>query len=168
MACLPISPPGQHSLLEIGEIRLPVPGFAVSSAINTRHLLGLSRRGRGFLNHWNPGLASHFGTLLGKNRQRKTCHKEDNRHQGGHPGQEATATLTTKYCLRCTATKGCASISTLALLNQDNTYQCHGDHDVNNDYQRSEEHTSELQSRPHLVCRLLLEKKKKCLVVRPQ
>src|SRR5439155_16530758 len=28
------------------------------------------------------------------------------------------------------------------------------------DYQRSEEHTSELQSRGHLVCRLLLEKKK--------
>src|SRR5690554_7399981 len=27
-------------------------------------------------------------------------------------------------------------------------------------YYRSEEHTSELQSRPHLVCRLLLEKKK--------
>src|SRR5215813_15180337 len=26
---------------------------------------------------------------------------------------------------------------------------------------RSEEHTSELQSRPHVVCRLLLEKKKK-------
>src|SRR5690554_6997344 len=29
------------------------------------------------------------------------------------------------------------------------------------DNNRSEEHTSELQSRPHLVCRLLLEKKKK-------
>src|SRR2546422_7050895 len=29
--------------------------------------------------------------------------------------------------------------------------------------QRSEEHTSELQSRLHLVCRLLLEKKKKKL-----
>src|SRR3989442_5825408 len=28
------------------------------------------------------------------------------------------------------------------------------------DLLRSEEHTSELQSRPHLVCRLLLEKKK--------
>src|SRR5215813_10509984 len=28
-------------------------------------------------------------------------------------------------------------------------------------WQRSEEHTSELQSRPHIVCRLLLEKKKK-------
>src|SRR3712207_7436623 len=30
-------------------------------------------------------------------------------------------------------------------------------------YQRSEEHTSELQSRQYLVCRLLLEKKKKLL-----
>src|SRR3989442_10726371 len=30
--------------------------------------------------------------------------------------------------------------------------------------QRSEEHTSELQSRPHLVCRLLLEKKEKALL----
>src|SRR5690554_4983827 len=29
------------------------------------------------------------------------------------------------------------------------------------DQRRSEEHTSELQSRPHLVCRLLLEKKKR-------
>src|SRR5690554_7765980 len=29
-----------------------------------------------------------------------------------------------------------------------------------NRFPRSEEHTSELQSRPHLVCRLLLEKKK--------
>src|SRR2546429_110988 len=32
---------------------------------------------------------------------------------------------------------------------------------VNTDPPRSEEHTSELQSRLHLVCRLLLEKKKK-------
>src|SRR2546422_6617329 len=31
----------------------------------------------------------------------------------------------------------------------------------NLDHARSEEHTSELQSRLHLVCRLLLEKKKK-------
>src|SRR3712207_7864447 len=30
---------------------------------------------------------------------------------------------------------------------------------------RSEEHTSELQSRQYLVCRLLLEKKKKCLII---
>src|SRR5690554_7779141 len=32
--------------------------------------------------------------------------------------------------------------------------------DQNKVFVRSEEHTSELQSRPHLVCRLLLEKKK--------
>src|SRR5690554_7372784 len=32
---------------------------------------------------------------------------------------------------------------------------------------RSEEHTSELQSRPHLVCRLLLEKKKPPIVRAP-
>src|SRR2546422_2206116 len=31
---------------------------------------------------------------------------------------------------------------------------------------RSEEHTSELQSRLHLVCRLLLEKKKKKRIIR--
>src|SRR3989442_525675 len=33
---------------------------------------------------------------------------------------------------------------------------------------RSEEHTSELQSRPHLVCRLLLEKKKKSPVIQTE
>src|SRR5690554_7307237 len=33
-------------------------------------------------------------------------------------------------------------------------------HSAARSYNRSEEHTSELQSRPHLVCRLLLEKKK--------
>src|SRR3989442_9120360 len=31
--------------------------------------------------------------------------------------------------------------------------------EVEGEMDRSEEHTSELQSRPHLVCRLLLEKK---------
>src|SRR5690625_5981650 len=35
-----------------------------------------------------------------------------------------------------------------------------GDQDVRGLHVRSEEHTSELQSRGHLVCRLLLEKKK--------
>src|SRR3989442_7580154 len=34
------------------------------------------------------------------------------------------------------------------------------DFGVDIEISRSEEHTSELQSRPHLVCRLLLEKKK--------
>src|SRR3989442_4135694 len=40
--------------------------------------------------------------------------------------------------------------------------QYHADSDSNGSEDiRSEEHTSELQSRPHLVCRLLLEKKNK-------
>src|SRR5687768_17913736 len=37
----------------------------------------------------------------------------------------------------------------------------HPDHPDRGGRRRSEEHTSELQSRLHLVCRLLLEKKKK-------
>src|SRR2546422_5522764 len=36
---------------------------------------------------------------------------------------------------------------------------------VHSDEERSEEHTSELQSRLHLVCRLLLEKKKNKLTI---
>src|SRR5690554_7589369 len=44
---------------------------------------------------------------------------------------------------------------------------CNSDKDVeiltSEDILRSEEHTSELQSRPHLVCRLLLEKKNKTI-----
>src|SRR2546422_7754927 len=36
----------------------------------------------------------------------------------------------------------------------------HAEHEQARITQRSEEHTSELQSRLHLVCRLLLEKKK--------
>src|SRR5690554_7554260 len=35
------------------------------------------------------------------------------------------------------------------------------EHNLRTVLARSEEHTSELQSRPHLVCRLLLEKKKR-------
>src|SRR6266498_4456342 len=45
-----------------------------------------------------------------------------------------------------------------AILNR-TTLLCRGRRDLG--ARRSEEHTSELQSRPHLVCRLLLEKKKK-------
>src|SRR5258707_8526312 len=37
---------------------------------------------------------------------------------------------------------------------------------LSNNLARSEEHTSELQSRQYLVCRLLLEKKKKVSTVR--
>src|SRR5574344_2459766 len=40
-------------------------------------------------------------------------------------------------------------------------YACNSTGDYSNRKFRSEEHTSELQSPDHLVCRLLLEKKKK-------
>src|SRR5947208_6633360 len=40
---------------------------------------------------------------------------------------------------------------------------CNGAHEAEARSVRSEEHTSELQSPDHLVCRLLLEKKKKTL-----
>src|SRR2546422_5307330 len=47
---------------------------------------------------------------------------------------------------------------------EDQQDQGHRDHPQDQRLQlRSEEHTSELQSRLHLVCRLLLEKKKKPL-----
>src|SRR5689334_23418554 len=42
----------------------------------------------------------------------------------------------------------------------------HGRRRVHPDARRSEEHTSELQSQFHLVCRLLLEKKKQATLVR--
>src|SRR5690625_6936603 len=50
-------------------------------------------------------------------------------------------------------------LSTNIIKNHDNV--CIEDLNVNG--MRSEEHTSELQSRGHLVCRLLLEKKKHML-----
>src|SRR5690554_7482615 len=48
-----------------------------------------------------------------------------------------------------------------AILKQD-AYDDSDDEALVASFDRSEEHTSELQSRPHLVCRLLLEKKNGC------
>src|SRR2546430_7292074 len=44
---------------------------------------------------------------------------------------------------------------------EQNEYPARGDRVSGHDWTRSEEHTSELQSQSNLVCRLLLEKKKK-------
>src|SRR3712207_8768239 len=49
----------------------------------------------------------------------------------------------------------------LALLLIDTCYAGHGAAEITAIAGRSEEHTSELQSRQYLVCRLLLEKKKR-------
>src|SRR5256885_11655071 len=50
----------------------------------------------------------------------------------------------------------------LDLLDELRRHQMTIFHDEDQDTSRSEEHTSELQSPCNLVCRLLLEKKKKC------
>src|SRR5690606_41772899 len=47
----------------------------------------------------------------------------------------------------------------LARAQRDGQWACNT-HEMRNTWLRSEEHTSELQSREKLVCRLLLEKKK--------
>src|SRR3712207_8760853 len=46
------------------------------------------------------------------------------------------------------------------VYNEDGTYYLTNAQDYGHPLARSEEHTSELQSRQYLVCRLLLEKKK--------
>src|SRR6266699_6969559 len=77
---------------------------------------------------------------------------------------------TTEICLRGRPNRWCASISsrplfirvaesTVTLGPIDHRGWFNACSTVT--WSRSEEHTSELQSRPHLVCRLLLEKKKK-------
>src|SRR5436305_9814620 len=58
------------------------------------------------------------------------------------PGMISAATRTRRWAAGCSAACRCSRSTSLPTC------------------PRSEEHTSELQSRPHLVCRLLLEKKK--------
>src|SRR3712207_6876482 len=54
----------------------------------------------------------------------------------------------------------------IAVERAENGRDCHRRDDHQNGVQeRSEEHTSELQSRQYLVCRLLLEKKKKIIYI---
>src|SRR3989442_3416050 len=66
------------------------------------------------------------------------------------------------YVLLCFGPAAAAELPWLAVLEQhehrDMAYQQHVP--CTCPVRRSEEHTSELQSRPHLVCRLLLENKK--------
>src|SRR4051794_41683711 len=59
--------------------------------------------------------------------------------------RRSTADCGRRYC-RCCSTRAPGSTASCAVTSQDAV--------------RSEEHTSELQSPVHLVCRLLLEKKK--------
>src|SRR5690625_6730282 len=64
-------------------------------------------------------------------------------------------TVTEMNCLHCPAPSSCAaSYSSVGMFCRP------ADRMIRLKPRRSEEHTSELQSRGHLVCRLLLEKKK--------
>src|SRR5687768_17681322 len=71
----------------------------------------------------------------------------------------ASWSLTTKKgsarsCDRCSSTRGTTSASPAVVAKRSSCTRRRAR------ISRSEEHTSELQSRLHLVCRLLLEKKK--------
>src|SRR3989442_2254072 len=59
----------------------------------------------------------------------------------------------------------CPGVLPLGLVQQGQVVEAAGQ--VGVALRRSEEHTSELQSRPHLVCRLLLEKKKTSSLTSP-
>src|SRR2546430_7102416 len=56
---------------------------------------------------------------------------------------------------------GSTAVKIPVLLRQDSAYELNEEFVLGLEIVRSEEHTSELQSQSNLVCRLLLEKKKK-------
>src|SRR3990172_11952235 len=68
------------------------------------------------------------------------------------------ATCQPLACARSRFTRSCASMEYPSLCSRDET-RAHTTTFMISVSPRSEEHTSELQSRLHLVCRLLLEKK---------
>src|SRR2546429_2575706 len=80
-------------------------------------------------------------TELLAQRPGRNCHRSRKNHAGDAARQSYTNVGGTRDIRENPPTTGVADNSRLL--------------------QRSEEHTSELQSRLHLVCRLLLEKKKK-------
>src|SRR5437870_11294326 len=90
------------------------------------------------------------------------------------PNRRRTRRARLRHLLRCFAARNGASLSDDGRGVQSNSRRwstetarfCRGVYECDQRLShgqspRSEEHTSELQSRGHLVCRLLLEKKKK-------
>src|SRR2546429_6421084 len=76
---------------------------------------------------------------------------------GGSVPNHITAGFPTSLCSQCHDT----NVWTDSTFNHANTgFPLTNAHQIAPAGKRSEEHTSELQSRLHLVCRLLLEKKK--------
>src|SRR5690554_4048660 len=92
---------------------------------------------------------------------------EDNVYIGGYFGSGVTNSAGT-FPVRFSSTDSLPSSGSSSVVSDYHKKIFLVKYDKDGDYQgkkalqgnRSEEHTSELQSRPHLVCRLLLEKKK--------
>src|SRR5205809_4225353 len=76
------------------------------------------------------------------------------------PPRSTLFPYTTLFRSRQSQTKGEAKLWAKGLQEREHIQGAGGTPALRSDH-RSEEHTSELQSRLHLVCRLLLEKKKK-------
>src|SRR5439155_6759976 len=111
----------------------------------------------------------HPANIQGPARGRKSCLMPSHftfcyRLKPRHTGRERSDRDTATYGF---ALRSCATPPRDDLLLDDSRLSLHPD-SQKNDHRgsnpwgrgRSEEHTSELQSRGHLVCRLLLEKKK--------
>src|SRR2546422_6979650 len=80
---------------------------------------------------------------------------------GGPPGACACAKLATSKTARAAKPASFVIVLSFAMTFFHNSYSLESQARTKLDRsRRSEEHTSELQSRLHLVCRLLLEKKK--------
>src|SRR3712207_8385199 len=81
------------------------------------------------------------------------CHNADSRVIDSREADEGATTRRRRSCPACGRRFTTVEEAVLAVVKRSGV--------------RSEEHTSELQSRQYLVCRLLLEKKKNQYVVAP-
>src|SRR6266498_4449201 len=108
---------------------------------------------------WTGALDRRVGPALDRNRQRKG----ESLFRIGPPAAHAEARRR-QFCTHAFAPELGRHLSTHLFSRYERHRQVEGgdlDDLLDTRAQRSEEHTSELQSRPHLVCRLLLEKKKR-------
>src|SRR6266498_3736448 len=126
----------------------------------------------------HPGWLSWWSSFLGGEERfgarrvvGDVCQADHLGHAGAQQGLDALADGHLRQAAALTPAFQADVDPAVLGLDQDHPTAVGGDHRVDLRVQdtarpvgetlRSEEHTSELQSRPHLVCRLLLEKKNK-------
>src|SRR6266702_8052347 len=125
---------------------MAAPAQAASSEINTADTAWMIVATALVLMMTIPGLALFYSGMVRKKNVLATMAQSLGGASGGLGGRP-DAVLGLSCCLRSAGS--CSSIAAWRAPA------------IGCPIQRSEEHTSELQSRGHLVCRLLLEKKKK-------